>query len=83
MVQQTELPEVSWEDIRRQTIHECWMEYGCAADGNAILTCGPHTGHVYRPMAFCESPEAARFLAEAVAKCRRAGEAPHSQEPQP
>ena len=38
-------------------------EYGVQASGNAIQTCGPHTGHFVMSIAYCDSAETAAFLA--------------------
>lgn len=39
------------------------VEYGVQSDGHVIYTCGPHTGHAYSRIAFCDTPETAHHLA--------------------
>lgn len=41
-------------------------EYGAQAYGHAIQTCGPHTGHFVKNVAFCDGGETAAFLAKAI-----------------
>lgn len=38
-------------------------EYGVKADGHTVYTCGPHTGHSYSRIAFCDTADAAHYLA--------------------
>ena len=39
------------------------IEQGVSADGCALVTCGPTTGHFFKPIAFCDSPETAHAIA--------------------
>lgn len=36
------------------------------ADKNAVVLCGPSTGHVGTPVAYCDSPERATLIVEAL-----------------
>lgn len=45
---------------------------GIQARGNAVEVCGPQTGHTVRAIAFCDSPETATRIAEAIEVAIRA-----------
>lgn len=40
-------------------------EFGVQADGHAIQSCGPHTGHLVKNVAYCDGEETAAWLVEA------------------
>ena len=45
---------------------------GIQARGNAVEVCGPQTGHAVRAIAFCDSPETATRIADAIELAVRA-----------
>lgn len=61
------------------------IEQSVWADGHAIKTCGPTTGHFVRAIAYCENPETAEFFAACsravdYAALRSAAEAARARE---
>jgi hypothetical protein len=45
---------------------------GIQARGNAVEVCGSHTGHAVRAIAFCDSPETAARISDAIKLAIRA-----------
>jgi hypothetical protein len=52
-----------------QTLYTPLAEYGVQAAAAAVQTCGPHTGHTVKNVAFCDTPETAAFI---VNRCQAA-----------
>ena len=51
------------------------IEYGTSPSGHIVFSCGPHTGHIFVPIAFCRDADTAQLLgsaAELVAAARKA-----------
>lgn len=42
------------------------------ADGHRLMTLGPHTGHTWQVVAFCENAEIAQAIADALKRASAA-----------
>jgi hypothetical protein len=42
------------------------IEYGTSPSGHTVVSCGPHTGHFFVPIAFCRDADTAQLLSAAA-----------------
>jgi len=57
-----------WEKVRRDGIARMVAEEPNTvwADGHKLMTCGGHTGHTVRAIAYCEDDTWASVIAQAI-----------------